>query len=178
MSDQFEVFARTEGPGLLNYFARRAEPSDSADLLADVLLVAWRRRKSIPVDETAARMWLYGVARKTLANHRRSRIRYDALASRLRGEVKVTPNGPEAEDDRALALDLLELVSPKDREILMLVYWDGFALNEVARLLHRNPSTIRARHARALTKLRSVIEVGSPHVAARPGDASKLALGR
>ena len=176
MTDDFEALALVESPGLLNYFARRTAPADSADLLADVLLIAWRRQKSIPADETEARMWLYGVARKTLANHRRSRVRYDALASRLRVEVAVTLQGLEARDDRDLALDLLELVSPLDREILTLVYWDGFGLNEVAQLLHRNPSSVRARHARALAKLRSVIEVESTTERAR--DEPSWLLGR
>ncbi len=157
MTTSFEALAKSEAPGLLNYFARRVEPSDAADLLADVLLVAWRRRAAVPPGEIAARMWLYGVARKTLANHRRSRIRYDALAMRLRAELIVQPAGPDSDQDRGLALDLLELVNPIDREILMLVYWDGFSLTEVAQLLHRNASSVRARHARALAKLRSVI---------------------
>ena len=166
MSDEFEALARTEGPRLLNYFARRANRQDSADLLADVLLVAWRRRKSIPVDETAAQCG----CRCRPQNARQpssvpasgmTRWRRDCAA----GEVKVTPNGPEAEDDRALTLDLLELVDPKDREILMLVYWDGFALDGVARLLRQNPSTIRARRRTCPGReLRSVIEVGSTDI--------------
>ncbi len=151
----FERLAEAESPGLLRYFVRRVDPvADAADLLADVLLVAWRRRDTIPKDDVEARMWLFGVAQKTLANHRRSRIRHDALAERLRGEVLIADEDASAEAQRQQVLGLLRALNSLDREILTLVYWDGFRLDEVAKILERNPSTIRARHARALTKLR------------------------
>ena len=145
-----------ESPSILSYFVRRVDPvADAADLLADVLLVAWRRRDSIPKDELEARMWLFGVARRTLANHRRSRIRHAALAERLRWEMLVVDESAAEQTYRQKALELLKLLSSLDREIVTLVYWDGFRLDEVAKILNRNPSTIRARHARALAKLRT-----------------------
>lgn len=151
----FEKLAERESPALLQYFARRVDPvADAADLLADVLLVAWRRRDAIPPEAVEARMWLFAVARKTLNNHRRWRIRHDALAERLRGEVLVVNEKAGVEVHRQEALALLHSLNLLDREILTLVYWDGFRLDEVATLLKRNASTIRARHARALHKLR------------------------
>lgn len=154
-SQTFERLAEGESPALLRYFVRRVDPiADTADLLADVLLVAWRRRDAIPKDEVQARMWLFGVARKTLDNHRRRRIRHDALAERLRGEVLVADESAPTELDRQAALTLLRSLNHLDREILTLVYWDGFRLDEVATILKKNASTVRTRHARALTKLR------------------------
>ena len=151
----FERLAERESPALLQYFVRRVDPiADAADLLADVLLVAWRRRDVIPPDAVEARMWLFGVARKTLNNHRRWRIRHDALAERLRGEVLLVDERAGVEVHREEALALLQPLNLLDREILTLVYWDGFRLDEVATLLKRNASTVRARHARALNKLR------------------------
>lgn len=157
----FEQLAEAESPDLLRYFVRRVDPvADSADLLADVLLIAWRRRDVIPTDKTEARMWLFGVAQKTLANHRRWRIRHDSLAEKLRGEVLVVDEVAPAVADRQEALALLHSLNSFDREILTLVYWDGFRLDEVATILGRNDSTVRARHARALVKLRQKVAIG------------------
>ena len=62
-----------------------------ADLLADVYLVAWRRIDEVPRGD-GARMWLYGVARRQLANQRRGDRRRSALASELAGALRsVTP---------------------------------------------------------------------------------------
>lgn len=56
---------------LLAYALRRvAHPEDAADVVAETFLVAWRRRHDIPADDEA-RLWLYGVARRVLANHHR-----------------------------------------------------------------------------------------------------------
>src|SRR2546426_1943597 len=49
------------------------------------MLVAWRRIGDVPTDGTA-RLWLYGVARRVLANHHRSsgrRERLDRKSTRL-----------------------------------------------------------------------------------------------
>jgi RNA polymerase sigma-70 factor, ECF subfamily len=158
----FQRIAEAHSRDVLAYFARRVEPvADAADLLADVLLVAWRRRDIIPVEATEARMWLFGIARRTLANHRRGRIRHDALAERLRGETVLQVESEDHELRRYEAELLLESVGPLDREILTLVYWDGFRLDEVARILGRNASTVRARHARALARLRRAAGTGN-----------------
>lgn len=44
-------------------------PKDAADAVAETFLVAWRRLPEVPSGEEA-RPWLYGVARRTLANQR------------------------------------------------------------------------------------------------------------
>ena len=58
------------------YCRRRTDAQTAADCLAETFLVAWRRIDDIP-DGDAALGWLYGVARRVLANefrhHRRSR---------------------------------------------------------------------------------------------------------
>ena len=60
---------------LLGYALRRVgSPEDAADVVAETMLVAWRRIDEVPADGTA-RLWLYGVARRVLANHRRGQVR-------------------------------------------------------------------------------------------------------
>ena len=46
-------------------------------------LTAWRRLDEMPPDPET-RLWLYGVARRVLANHHRGEHRRSALAERLR----------------------------------------------------------------------------------------------
>ncbi|MEN8114053.1 MAG: sigma factor, partial [Actinomycetota bacterium] len=53
---------------------RRSNVEDAMDATADVYLVAWRRIDDIPPGDQAL-PWLYGTARKVLANQRRSRSR-------------------------------------------------------------------------------------------------------
>ena len=146
-------FVEREAPALLDYFGRRVAAEDAADLLGETLVVVWRRVGVIPKDATRARMWLYGVARKVLAGHRRSTRRQAALSERLRLELAAQP-AISTEPDHDRVRELIAGLPELDREIIGLVYWEGFNLAEVAVILGMRPPTVRSRHARARASLR------------------------
>ena len=65
-----EVYLAHRG-SILGYVLRRTDnPDDAADVIAETFLTAWRRLEDVPRD-AEARLWLYGVARRVLANHHR-----------------------------------------------------------------------------------------------------------
>ena len=148
-----EVLVRREAPALLAYFERRCTAQDAPDLLGETLLVAWRRATAIPLDDAQARMWLFGVARRVLATSRRSGVRRQALADRLRDEAIVREQSRASQDHELH--DALARLSPLDAEIIRLLHWDGFSLAEIARHLHRPEGTIRSRYSRARQALRA-----------------------
>ena len=90
---------------LLAYALRRVDrPEDAADVVAETFLVAWRRLDDVPPGEQA-RLWLYGVARRQLANQRRGQLRRSQLADRLRAELPAamaTTAAPARQDERVL----------------------------------------------------------------------------
>lgn len=159
---------RKESPRLLSYFARRVDPTeDAADLLSQTMIVAWRRRDAIPHDETEARMWLFGVARKTLSTYRRGALRRSALNDRLRDELSTGTSstwmgGTSQSDEADYRVDALREamagLKVEDRDIIVLVHWDGFTLAESATLLHQRPGTTRSRYHRARERLKSRLE--------------------
>jgi RNA polymerase sigma factor (sigma-70 family) len=81
------------GRDVMAYALRRAaEPQDAADVVAETFLVAWRRLHDVPAG-LDARLWLFGVARRILANHQRGERR----RARLRAELAVAvPAQPAA----------------------------------------------------------------------------------
>ncbi len=150
-----EVVAR-KTQRLLTYFSRRVSPvEDAADLLADTLLILWRRYDAVPRDRDAARMWAYGIARRVLATHRRTNTRHSALADRLRTELTTQKAAtPEPDERMDLVHSALSRLHPVDQEIIRLVHWEGFTLVEVAALLGKRQNTIRSRYHRARSELR------------------------
>ncbi len=105
---RFEALAASVGEPLTRYLRRRCSPDDVDDVLADVLLVLWRRLDEVPTG--AALPWTYAVARRCLANARRSKERRVSLVSRLKRERPVEPT---AGDDRvATALARLRRARP------------------------------------------------------------------
>jgi RNA polymerase sigma factor (sigma-70 family) len=144
-----DVYVAHCGP-VLGYVLRRTDCSDdAADVLAETFLIAWRRLDDVPRGE-AARLWLYGVARRVLANQRRGERRRSALAERLRADLAVRylapppPAGELAEIARAFR----RLPGP-DQELIALVGWEGLDARQVGAALGCSPNAARIRLHRA-----------------------------
>ena len=152
----FEDSIRDLSAALLGYFLRRVEPAeDAADCLSETLMILWRRRDQLPGDADSLRAWSYGVAKGVLANYRRGRIRRGALAERLRTGLVHTPLAPKGDDDHVhVALSRLRRT---DRELVMLIIWDGLGVGEAGKLLGLSPTAARSRYARARAKLKDML---------------------
>jgi RNA polymerase sigma-70 factor (ECF subfamily) len=100
-------------------------------------------------------MWLFTIAANVLANHRRSARRRLALADRLRQHLATTtaPDHGEASAVRDAVLQL----GAAQRELVMLIHWDGFTIVAAAEILGLNPSTARSRYAAARNELRRAL---------------------
>jgi RNA polymerase sigma-70 factor (ECF subfamily) len=148
---------RDHAGDLLAYFERRVEiREDAADLLGETMLQAWRRVDAFPTGEVShQRMWLYRIAANVLANHRRSSRRRVALSDRLRGHLHAS-RSEEVGDaaDGAAVRDAVLRLPVGQRDLVMLVHWDGLTLAEAAELLALNASTARSRYAAARAALR------------------------
>ncbi|GIF13732.1 RNA polymerase sigma factor [Actinoplanes teichomyceticus] len=156
--DQFrQVYAATFEP-LLGYALRRVEqPADAADVVAETFLIAWRRRAEMPPPEQI-RLWLYGVARRVLANHHRGGDRRRRLGEKLRRRLTSWSPDPAVEVPERLAVrDALARLGDLDREVLTLTVWEGLRPGEIAQVLGVRPATVRARLARARARLRELV---------------------
>jgi RNA polymerase sigma-70 factor, ECF subfamily len=143
---RFEWIYEEHRDAVRAYVRRRAPESIVDDLVADVFVVCLRRIEDVPRDPLP---WLYGVARKTLANERRKR-RDAPLAPEISHE-------PEPAGDPKLAVAFAAL-SDADREILRLVAWEGLSLREAARVLECKPVAARVRYHRAKSRLAAKLE--------------------
>jgi RNA polymerase sigma-70 factor, ECF subfamily len=135
------------------YALRRSDRETAEEVTAQVFMVAWRRRSALPED---ALPWLYGVARRVLAEHRRGVARRRRLAERLRGEPIEAPPTPELLDE-GLAGALRQL-SPSDRETLLLRYWEDLKPAQIAKVMGCSRATMAVRLHRARLRLRRELE--------------------
>lgn len=141
---------------LLAYFERRVRSrEDSADLLAETMLQAWRRVDALPDEPQRRRMWLFTIAAHVLANQRRSNRRRTALAEKVRRHL-VEPVEADPADVLSVRAAVLALADAH-RELVMLVHWDGLTVVEAAEVLGLNPSTARSRYAAARAALREAL---------------------
>jgi RNA polymerase sigma factor (sigma-70 family) len=158
--ERFEALYRANARPLLGYALRRAaRPEDAADVVAETMLVAWRRLGDVP-DGDEARLWLYGVARHVVANSRRSVRRHDRLGRRLRQELGRLVD-PDHASGVAVALEVrqaLAALPDDDRELLQLTSWEGLGPQEIATMSGLSPVAVRSRLHRARARLRQELE--------------------
>ena len=147
-----EAALHANADDLLAFAERRVGRDDAPDVLAEVMLVAWRRTAELPGDPSEARMWLFGVARGVIANARRGQLRRHQLADRLRAQTRPQAQGAPA-DQGVEVRDAIDRLEPDLAEVVRLVHWDWLSLTDAARLLDTPPSTIRSRYAKARAQL-------------------------
>jgi RNA polymerase sigma-70 factor (ECF subfamily) len=131
-----EDLYRAHARHVLAYALRRTDAATADDVVSEVFLIVERRLADVPAD---ARPWLYGVARRMLANQRRSDGRRAAMQVALgvlaRDSAPVPP--PELDAGTPLLAALAEL-RPDDREVLMLTAWEGLGARDAATVLPKS----------------------------------------
>jgi RNA polymerase sigma-70 factor, ECF subfamily len=146
-------------------FARRrtASSEEADDVCADTFAVAWRRRDDIPGE--SGRLWLFGVARRVLANQRRESDRRERLHLRLvRDAPPPVSHEPLPPSETAL-WEALAALSAGDRELLLLRAWDDLSVSDMAVVLDVSAATVSSRLHKARRRLATELERRDPPAA-------------
>jgi len=153
---RFDSLFQRHVAGVASYCRWRSHSlADAEDAVAEVFLIAWRRFDAVPAGD-AARPWLYATARRVLANQARANNRRRSLSEKLHAE---RPPASADEDPRVVRVhEALAALDPHDRELLLLVEWEGLAPAEVAAVLHRPAVAVRVRLHRARARFRAAYE--------------------
>jgi RNA polymerase sigma factor (sigma-70 family) len=160
-----EVYVAHRGP-ILGYVLRRTgSPDDAADVIAEIFLTAWRRLEDVPRG-AEARLWLYGVARRVLANHHRGERRRSALTDRLRADLAAGYRPPEFDGEQAQIADAFRRLPAADRELLTLSAWEGLDYGQIAVVLGCSRNAVRIRLFRA--RKRFTAELASVRARTQP----------
>lgn len=147
-----ELYRECHGP-VLGYVLRRTESSDdAADAIAETFLIAWRRLDEVPPGPES-RLWLYGVARRVLANLRRGERRRSSLADRLHAELAVAPSRVEHTGELAELAATFRRLPEDDREVLALEGWEELDRAQIAGVLGCSRNAVRIRLHRARRRL-------------------------
>ena len=160
-----QLFAAHYGD-LMRYATRRVGADAASDVVSSTFMIAWRRLADVPADQSRA--WLYGTARKVIANELRGRERRERLGRRAGVHADMTAGdhaGPVTEQLRIRGV--LDELAPRDQELLRLTEWDGLDIDEVAAVLGCSRAAVKVRLHRArrrfanrLTAADSADEIG------------------
>lgn len=158
---RFEALAAEVVEPVRRFLARRTDPDTAEDVLAETLLVCWRRLDQVP---EPALPWVYGVARNCLANIQRGDRRQVRLAARITvvDPPQESTDAPDEPDERVA--EALAALRPEDAELLRLWAWEQLGPSEIAEVLGVTANAVSIRLHRARGKF--VAELGKIDAAA------------
>ncbi len=161
---RFNRLYAEHGRDVLAYALRRSPgPEDAADVVAETFLVAWRRVGEVPPG-TEARLWLYGTARRVLANQQRGERRRARLSERLRVDLSRAISIEPSPRSEATLMRALGRLDRSDREVLLLAGWEELEPAQIASVLGISGVSARSRLHRARRRLRrELVEAETPH---------------
>jgi RNA polymerase sigma factor (sigma-70 family) len=144
---------------IVKYALRRlGDPDASTDLAQEVFVVAWRRRDEVPEHGLP---WLYGVARRLLANHWRARRRAPVFVP-LEPDQRPGETGRPGRDRLHDVRVAVASLSEADQEILRLIGWEELSLVDAATVLGCRTATATVRLHRARKRLLQALRTHAP----------------
>jgi RNA polymerase sigma-70 factor (ECF subfamily) len=157
--ETFERLYREHAGRVKAYGLRRVGSEAAADeVVSDVFLVVWRRLDAVPDDPLP---WLLGIARNAVANRHRSERRATALQARIADTERAPVAEPPGPGDLLGGDDpvvrALARLPDRDRELLMLVAWEGLEPAQLARVLGVSRGTANVRLHRARRRLATAL---------------------
>lgn len=148
------------------YVHRRCpDPAAADDVVADVFLIVWRRIDDIPAEHELP--WLFGVARRALANSLRSAARRQQLVEKLASErpdasgdsgASVNGHDPDTAGTVDLVQRALAQLRPVDAEILRLSAWEELTPSQIAVVMGCSPNAAAVRLHRARMRLSDILQ--------------------
>ncbi|MGW4690855.1 RNA polymerase sigma factor [Kitasatospora cineracea] len=168
--DGFGAFYHQHVDAVLGFVTRRvSDPHLAADLTADIFVAALEAADGYRPERGSAIGWLYGIARHTIAGHRRGDDRERRALGRLQGRRLLAEEDILALEERIDAeravRDLAQRhagLSAPLREVLDLVVMDGLSTAEAAQALGISQATVRVRMHRARRRLGAGPEAARP----------------
>jgi RNA polymerase sigma-70 factor (ECF subfamily) len=152
-----EALYREFHPPVLAFLRARA-PSEAEDLASDVFVAVAEGLGRFDGDEDGFRSWLFTITYRQVGQLRRrmGRRRTDPFPADEVGE-RVPPGDAESDAMAAIstqqALDLIATLPPAQGEVLLLRVVADLPVDEVAKIVGKRPTAVRALQHRAVVGL-------------------------
>lgn len=161
--DAFAALYDEHFPSIYDYVASRLGRDVADDLAADTFVIALRKQGEYDPEKGAVRPWLFGIATRLVAQHRRQETRrYRALARVGREEIADSHenrviNWVSAEGLQPRLATALAALPRGQRDVLLLSALAQFSHEEIAQALGISYGTVGSRLSRARKKVRDAL---------------------
>lgn len=154
---EFEEYVRTRQDALLRSARRLVpDPVDAQDLLQTALVRTFGKWDGI-ADKSLADAYLRRVMINTRTEWWRAR-RLVEVPTDVLPDVAGAGDGADQHADRELLMDILGVLAPKQRSVVVLRHWEQMSTEETAEALGMSVGTVKSTLHRALARLRAELE--------------------
>jgi RNA polymerase sigma factor (sigma-70 family) len=154
--------------GVLYSLAYRvvADRQVAEDLLQEVFLAIWRRADTYAPQSGSVSSWLMSIMRHRAIDYQRKAYRRNASreTSWEESEQNLGATSPDAWDETWLSVQsslvraCLMRLTPEQRVVIELAYFEGHSQSEIARMCQIPLGTVKARMRLGLQRLRRELE--------------------
>ena len=138
-------------------------PSEVEDFTSETFMRAWKNRQSYCGDPANAVGWVLRIARNLVIDHYRAQHRDFLVDTDLLDEAMISPERERQQpeyslvdmEQQTLMIHLLMLLSPAQRELLVLRYFLDWKVNRIGAYLNIPENTVSVSIRRALEKIRA-----------------------
>lgn len=126
------------------------------DLTSDIFMKALQAMPQFDEIKASFRTWVYTIARNRIIDYYRTNKTTDTLEVAMTFESDSRAQQElEARERRELLAQLLERLSPPQRDLVIMRVWDGLSYKEIATITGEAEVNLKMQFSRALKKLTS-----------------------
>lgn len=156
----FDRLYRSSRDDVYAYVASLLRDAPAAEeVTATAFERAYRKRHRFDAERGEPRAWLFGIARNAALDELRRRGRQAELTADPEDlHARTLDEGAERSERRLAVSAALELLEPRERELIALKFFAGLENREIAGVLGIGESNAGTRLHRAMTKLREACD--------------------
>lgn len=157
LSEKYSALIFSTAFKVLNHY------EDTEDVMNEVLTTIWKKADTYKSKKGSLVTWICTTARNRAIDRVRSVQRrsalYDRFEEKLEGEVPEKRSSGRDElyksDARSVLHNAVVNLSPEQREVIELAYFEGLTQKQIAERIHSPLGTVKARIRRGVERLRS-----------------------
>ncbi|HET6793669.1 MAG TPA: sigma-70 family RNA polymerase sigma factor [Acidimicrobiales bacterium] len=162
-ADAWEALYRQLYPRLVAYARRGLDEDRARDAVGEAMARAVAAIKRFEWEGAGFEAWLFSILRHVVADGHRRTARENRLARGARDRVDDEATDRLISDDEGRSLRAaFSRLGTSDQELLHLRVVSGLSSEETAALLGKRPGAVRMAQARALERLRRLLEKDDP----------------
>ena len=151
-----QIYTDYSGKVMAYIRARIRNKADAEDLLSEVLEKIMKKIEGFDPEKASLNTWIFTVTRNTVIDHYRRSRPGEELDENLSDGIELDEDLLNGETLGELAAALRRLPEQM-RDIIVLRYYDGKPLTEVAQLMGLSYGAVKLRHQNALLMLKEAM---------------------